>query len=429
MSVATVTPTQTQRHVLGRFEDDKWHCACDPPEQAAFFQVSKETPNKGRWFYTCHKPRGQQCGFFLWEDKAQAQETLEQRSALSNLGSSSHSLGTANVPVTMSAWSKVQPGSRARPGKEGSSRAETPQSEVASTVISGPLHSPSSSVFPTPRPRQGVFRGNPRIVDHSSSSDDDSDATAGAGRPSSRIQHPAPTTHTSKRKRPAIEGVGRGGTADLSDIDPDDARELVELADWGERLHQAQQSQRSQFSDSPITPSRHATRTGHGGLLTPGTGNSFVAPSEPGGKRLKNAQGLAAPFAPTPTRTQNFIFADAEAAAAAAGGGQGGSSSQGRQQRPPGDDDADITKAVLDLLKAQPVSAAARQAVRERLNRHALIVSGLERGRNDVRDKLKSSKLKIAELQARVVELERERQMRRAVLRNDLEALSEEVED
>ncbi|KAK4097529.1 hypothetical protein N658DRAFT_569275 [Parathielavia hyrcaniae] len=437
MSVATVTPTQ-KRHLPGTFKDDEWHCACDPPVKAEFHQVGKDTPNKGRWFYTCHKPRGEQCGFFLWEDEARAQETLEQRSALcqrsaalSNAGGSMSDLGPANVPAAIAAWRQ----GRAGPDKEGGIRAETPQSEVASTVMSGPLHSPRSSIFPTPpRPRQSIFRGNPRIAaNHSSSSDEDSDATASARRQSNRTRHPDPATPTSKRKRPAIDvGGGRGGTADLSDVDPDDARDLVELADWSERLHraqqsQSQQSQQSQFGDGPISPSRHATRIGNGSLLTPGTGNSFVAPSEPGSKRLRNAQGLAAPLTPTPARTLNFGLAGAEAAQLWQA--QGGQARSGNAAGGGGGDDADITKAVLDLLKAQPVSAAARQAVRERLNKHALVVRGLETGRNDVREKLKASKLKIAELQARVVDLENERRMRRAVLRHDLEALSQEVED
>ena len=30
--------------------------------------VQKEGPNKGRQFYTCSKPREDQCGFFEWAD-------------------------------------------------------------------------------------------------------------------------------------------------------------------------------------------------------------------------------------------------------------------------------------------------------------------------------------------------------------------------
>jgi hypothetical protein len=56
-------------------------------------------------------------------------------------------------------------------------------------------------------------------------------------------------------------------------------------------------------------------------------------------------------------------------------------------------------------------------------------VQGVERGRDATREKLKSSKGQIAELQERVVELENERRMRRALLRNDLEALSQGAEE
>jgi hypothetical protein len=147
------------------------------------------------------------------------------------------------------------------------------------------------------------------------------------------------------------------------------------------------------------------------------TGNSFAAPSEASTKRFKTGPGLAEDLTPTPARTRD-VFAGV--------GGAGGGSSQGHAGP---DDDADITKEVLDLLKGQPVSGAVRQAVRERLNRHARVVQGVERGRDATREKLKSSKGQIAELQERVVELENERRMRRALLRNDLEALSQGAEE
>jgi hypothetical protein len=192
------------------------------------------------------------------------------------------------------------------------------------------------------------------------------------------------------------------------------------MAERSERLYrfqQSQQSQRSQFGDSHATPSGRGTRFGAGGLPTPETGNSFAAPSEASTKRFKTGPGLAEALTPTPARTRD-VFAGAWGAA--------GGSSQG-QGEPEGD--AEITKEVLDLLRAQPVSGAVRQAVRERLNRHARVVQGVERGRNETREKLKSSKGQIAELQERVVELENERRMRRALLRNDLEALSQGAEE
>lgn len=43
-------------------------CQCEHEEEAVLRTVQKEGPNKGRQFYTCSKPREQQCQFFEWSD-------------------------------------------------------------------------------------------------------------------------------------------------------------------------------------------------------------------------------------------------------------------------------------------------------------------------------------------------------------------------
>jgi septal ring factor EnvC (AmiA/AmiB activator) len=93
------------------------------------------------------------------------------------------------------------------------------------------------------------------------------------------------------------------------------------------------------------------------------------------------------------------------------------------------EDDADITAVVLGLLRPEPVSAAVRRAVRDTLNLHALRARGVERARDLVRQGLKKRDQQIAKLQARVVKLENERQMRRQMLRkaaSDLHTLGDE---
>lgn len=42
-------------------------CKCE--EEAVVRTVQKEGPNKGKQFYTCSKPREQQCQFFEWSDQ------------------------------------------------------------------------------------------------------------------------------------------------------------------------------------------------------------------------------------------------------------------------------------------------------------------------------------------------------------------------
>lgn len=58
----------------GLFADGIWHCDCIPSRlPAEKFQVKKESPNKGRWFYTCQQSE-RSCNFFLWEDDAKPRE-------------------------------------------------------------------------------------------------------------------------------------------------------------------------------------------------------------------------------------------------------------------------------------------------------------------------------------------------------------------
>lgn len=54
----------------GLFVNSSWQCDCDPRLPAEHFEVKKDTPNKGRWFYTCQKKGEEGCGFFLFDDDA-----------------------------------------------------------------------------------------------------------------------------------------------------------------------------------------------------------------------------------------------------------------------------------------------------------------------------------------------------------------------
>lgn len=375
-------------------------------------QVKKEGANKGRWFYTCPKPREEQCRFFLFEDAARAlqKKTLEQKSAFSK-----QTTAPANDSPGMS--DKPGPGNFNREA----SRAETPQSEVASTVAGGPMFSPASSVFPTPAPSGRIFGKVGRVPNPFWISDEDSDDTAGP-------EYPTVSTPTRRKRTRADDeaeatardrGNGRTGPGDLSEFDSDDDAQLAEMADQAaERIHQPQ---RSQFSDSVATPSGRglglglgAARAGWGGLPTPDSGNSFLGASEPGAKRFKTAQGPQG--TPTPARTRNAL---------AAGGG-GGDLSQGDCCS---EDDAEITIAVLGLLKAEPVSTAVRRALRETLNLHALRARGVERGRDALREGLRARDQKIADLQARVARLEGERRAMKQAWKkaaSDFQAWSQE---
>lgn len=65
----------------GFFDDGVWNCNCRPRLPAARFEVKKQGPNTGRWFYTCQEPNGVGCKFFLWDETAKERE---KRAVMSN---------------------------------------------------------------------------------------------------------------------------------------------------------------------------------------------------------------------------------------------------------------------------------------------------------------------------------------------------------
>ncbi|KAF2727593.1 hypothetical protein EJ04DRAFT_581933 [Polyplosphaeria fusca] len=80
----------------GVFLNHAWYCDCNPRQAAVKFQVKKNTANKGKWFYTCQKPREdpQKCKFFLFVDQAKSREQY----ALQN-NSHTESNTRPNVPA------------------------------------------------------------------------------------------------------------------------------------------------------------------------------------------------------------------------------------------------------------------------------------------------------------------------------------------
>ncbi|KAK4241802.1 hypothetical protein C8A03DRAFT_11926 [Achaetomium macrosporum] len=347
------SPSQTGRE-LGKFENGKWYCillilspaclgvlllipsfigCCNL--EAAFHQVKKEGPNKGRRFHRCPK-WGDQCRFYLYEDEAKERE---QRASHQN--SALNTTGAGNPSLT----------DRRRRG--------SPESEAASTVTEGPIYSPASGGFHTPASRHRSFLRTPRLPDPDWSSDEDSSATADGRRQPDLNRYAGPPTPTPKRTRPEAEGrdagVDAGGPAtdtEFSEIDADIAEELTEIADMGEAANQRRQVQPrpSQRSDLPATPSGRGTHAGFAGPQTPAftslaSGTTIVPTPEPGSKRRKTTQGFATlTSTPTASRTQNALA---------------GSQDQ---------NDAEMTTAMLNLLRPERISASTREAVREMLN-------------------------------------------------------------
>ena len=78
----------------------------------------------------------------------------------------------------------------------------------------------------------------------------------------------------------------------------------------------------------------------------------------------------------------------------------------------------DITDEVMELLKDQHIDEHTSYNLRQLLNKHALKISGIAKGRDITRIALKSKDAKIAELQQRITMLETEREMDKTVIRH-----------
>lgn len=365
--------------------------------------MKKAGPNKGRWFYTCQRPRDVQCRFFLFEDQAQARE----KEALLRPG-----------PIL----DDVVGG--------GSSQQGTPRSELASTAVTEPIFSQSSSVFALPPRRQRIFRGVPRSPDDTPRCDDvvgeydsdaatDCDAASQATMARTSPGHRAPRRAAAPPKRKHLaaengdEGAGSGRrreeTGALDERNADEV--MLGTSDRGQprQSHQLHKSERSRPNDEPKTPGERAMRASFSDSLQgPASSKTRAsATSEPAAKRFKTAGGAAITTL-TPSRAGSAAL-------------EAGSASQDGLEA-----DAEVTVAVLGLLRGEQVQAHVRRAVRETLNLHALKVRGLERARDLLREAVKSRDRKIAELQARVVKLENERLAERERLKkaaSDLQAL------
>ncbi|KAK0618471.1 hypothetical protein B0T17DRAFT_619061 [Bombardia bombarda] len=401
--------------ITGKASNDWYWRDCDPPRTASLLEVKKDGKNKGRFFYTCQLPRGAQCDFFLWEDAARAREN----GALPGITPSRRNSSTPSR------------NSASRPELIGSIGRDPPPLPKLT-----PKPIPTSTMrLPDTVPQQRIFRGIPSVT----IIEDDSDDTADGDlqllpRIPPPSPHPliAPITPTaansaSKRKRVSVDlGESRGGKEgdEFGELDSDEERQLINMTNSTESQSQSQ-SQQSDKESQQATPS---ARRLSGGMMmppTPVSRNSQLFSSQESGtnstlnKRQKVLDGSA--ITPTPGRNRD-VFRYEE------------NSSQQQQRET---EDYVITTEVMGLLERATITEIPewepmRQAVRSHLNTYALRMRGVERGRDMARTALKAKDDKIVELQARIAELEREREVSRgriSMLNSGLEALYRDASD
>jgi hypothetical protein len=88
----------------------------------------------------------------------------------------------------------------------------------------------------------------------------------------------------------------------------------------------------------------------------------------------------------------------------------------------------DITDGVMDLLRDQHIDEETTTSLKELLNKHALKISGISKGRDITRVALKAKDAKIAELQQKIAAMESERELDKRINRHYKSDMAQSVE-
>ncbi|KAM7205813.1 ELMO/CED-12 family domain containing protein [Naviculisporaceae sp. PSN 640] len=397
---------------------------CNPPLSAVRLQVKKKGKNRGRFFWTCPRPREAQCDFFIWDDEDDRADSEHQ----DNGGPQSAivtTIGQGAPPLPDIAPTPI-------PARRVTSVSfSSPQTNHASPLAPG--YSPANSTRTQPRiprnsliqnrsesrpdPGEGLFVDDDGFYDSDPAEPDtppslkrrrikmedgEDQYVAVNAAPPPPPETPQKNTNVNRGQRTPqnqqtlsqyftrANQVARTNTAAqepeedlLGELDSDDERRLAEISDSSQSTTQkiSQLERReaaaaapplvissSPSPSTPSTPTPRARTSNPGGLPTPGTGNR---PSSSGGSEQ---------------------------------GRHRGSSQLASSPNPDGD--YEITSRIMSLLAGQPISESARAAVRDTLNNHAVRERSVEIGRDWARTSLQTREAKIAELDAKVAGLE-----------------------
>ena len=395
---------------------------CKPRVEASHLKVNKENENHGRWFWRCRK-----CNFFLWDEDARAREGgLLNRDH--DGGDESEGDGQPDSPT------------RGRGGRGGGGAAAPAATQYQPSLSRwgfGPVQAPGGD-------------GEGSIDLASVTTDERLDLMSLAGQVSeapatlpttpSRLRTPTPATSVpfrapdlpvsaGKRKRTAANGFHDSGDEDLfGELSSDEERQMAEAMERSSKKLQAAASLAKGKSvaftnelPTPVTEER-VTRAGlPGSQETPTragrSATTFTtSPHSPplgiivsaNHADYKPSSQSSNDHNPPPSSALSTLssFNDPHAAANQSFSTLDGTSSVVVGEDPPAGDDYAVTAQVLALLDGAALGPGVRAAVRETLNRHALRVRGVERGRDMVRSALAKKDARIAQLQDRVAALE-----------------------
>ncbi|KAJ6446255.1 Zinc finger, GRF-type [Purpureocillium lavendulum] len=371
-------PLNVNVQVVGKPWSTTRRCRmADQDQQAALREVKKDSPNKGKFFWTCATYPF--CNFFLWRDEAVLRET--------GLPLATHGAG-ADVDKP---------------------QEQHPPKPAPPSFTQRPLTSFGVHVSPTQYPGgEGAGESSVSAGSQGSRSMPRSGGGGGAGvlaTPSSSSQTleaatPCPTPSKRKRGEFGPHG-GEEDTGLFSDLDSDDERQLADMAD------RSAEKTRRQAGKAPASPSLdRAVDTGHG-LHTPSVARTLF--TGPDAKRQKTVsfehEDSLISGIPTPAKTPSTTRTSLQ-------------QSSSPPSSSPGDPAHDPAEQIMTLLCASNTDPTTLRSVQDLLETSARRTKGILLGRDSARAALKQRDDRIAQLQERVRALENKQQFQNRQLTN-----------
>ncbi|KAJ3948046.1 uncharacterized protein N0V96_002288 [Colletotrichum fioriniae] len=399
-------PPSQKKRLDGLFLEGNWYCNCQPRNTAKFLQVSKNTANRGRWFYTCEKRRGG-CNFFLWAEDAEnraegATMTLppmpQDGAAAAATTPRRTTTGQTQGGFTPSTASTIKPAASAGALAHSSTAMTEPPSSP--TAQRSAAKQKFMDTYFKNRPVQVPEEEEPNDL---MVTDEEAELTTPAQRKRKRVLFDFDSDDDNGEEAQG-QGQGGAGTDDYGlddDVSSDEERAMTEAMERSAKKLRTVGG----GGGAPSTPA--AQRTVHDGALpTPQTVSRTLFP---GAKRRKVGEDVVGEISPG-----NASFSTSTSSAtlgrSTAAGGTGAPPSSSPPTSTPQEEQLDPTEEVMDLLrqgqKGVGVDDATARDVRAVLGRFAMKAKGLARGRDTVRTALKAKDEKIAELQERVASLE-----------------------
>ncbi|UNI14531.1 hypothetical protein JDV02_001149 [Purpureocillium takamizusanense] len=375
----TETPHSAKKRLNGLWEDGQWWCNCEPRKPATLREVKKDTPNKGKLFWTCSTYPF--CKFFLWRDEASLRED--------GLPSGTHG-GGAGAGVSLAAVEETE-AQQPLPKPRTPSFTQRPLTSFGVQLTSTQRH-PGLDEPVAGADTEQTGRSSGRSSGEDKAPRTSSSHTLG-------METPCPTP--SKRKRSAFEPRNGGGdNAELfSDLDSDDERQLADLAD-----RSAEKVRQRADNTFTTTPSVNRAIDAEQGLRTPSVARTlFTGPSTKRQKTVsfEQQEQLATPTAvsgiPTPAKTPSTSSSRTT----------GLQQSATTPSSSPADPAHDPTDEIMAILRGSNVlDPAVLHSVQDLLVASARRTRGLLMGRDSARASLKHKDERIAQLQERIVALE-----------------------